>query len=127
MRKRKDGVRLTVSMTASPVLTAGPIEGYIIYRDITERKRAEALIAGEKRILEMIAKGEPLRATLEALCRLVEEESSGATLLDSVDGRGRQAAAARCGPRSAGQPTRACWTAGRSARGRPCAVAAHQG
>src|SRR6476659_2392486 len=40
IRKRKDGVRIHVSMTASPVLTAGPIEGYIIYRDITERKRS---------------------------------------------------------------------------------------
>ena len=77
IRKRKDGVRLHVSMTASPVLTAGPIEGYIIYRDITERKRAEALLAGEKRLLEMIAKGEPLQHTLEMLCRLVEQEFSG--------------------------------------------------
>jgi PAS domain S-box-containing protein len=78
IRRRKDGVRLAVSMTASPVLTAGPIEGYIIYRDITERKRAEALLAGEKRLLEMIAKGEPLARTLEALCRLVEQDSDGA-------------------------------------------------
>jgi PAS domain S-box-containing protein len=78
VRRRKDGVRLAVSMTASPVLTAGPIEGYIIYRDITERKRAEALLAGETRLLEMIAKGEPLTRTLEGLCRLVEQESPGA-------------------------------------------------
>jgi PAS domain S-box-containing protein len=77
IRKRKDGVRLAVSMTASPVLTAGPIEGYIIYRDITERKRAEALLAGEKHLLEMIAKGEPLPEMLGALCRLVEQESPG--------------------------------------------------
>jgi PAS domain S-box-containing protein len=76
IRKHKDGTRLAVSMTASPVLTAGPIEGYIIYRDITERKRAEALLAGEKQLLEMIAKGEPLPRTLEALCRLMEQESS---------------------------------------------------
>jgi PAS domain S-box-containing protein len=76
-RKRKDGVRLAVSMTASPVLTAGPIEGYIIYRDITERQRADALLAGEKHLLEMIAKGEPLPEMLDALCRLVEQESPG--------------------------------------------------
>jgi PAS domain S-box-containing protein len=77
IRKRKDGVRLAVSMTASPVLTAGPIEGYIIYRDISERKRSEALLSGERRLLEMIAKGEPLQETLETLCRLVEQEASG--------------------------------------------------
>jgi PAS domain S-box-containing protein len=75
VRRRKDGVRIAVAMTASPVLTAGPIEGYIIYRDITERKRAEALLAGEKRLLEMVARGEPLERTLDALCRLVEENS----------------------------------------------------
>jgi PAS domain S-box-containing protein len=110
-RRRKDGVRLAVSMTASPVLTAGPIEGYIIYRDISERKRDEALLAGEKRLLEMIARGEPLEETLETLCRLVEQESSGsicsilfvdeagqrlrsgvapslpATYMDAIDGR----------------------------------------
>lgn len=76
-RRRKDGVRLTVSMTASPVLTAGPIEGYIIYRDITQRKRDEALLAGEKQLLEMIAKGDPLPRLLEALCRLVENTAKG--------------------------------------------------
>ena len=45
--------------------------------DITERKRAEALLAGEKRILEMVAKGEPLAQMLDSLCRLVEEQASG--------------------------------------------------
>ena len=77
IRRRKDGVRIAVSMTASPVLTAGPIEGYIIYRDITERKRNDALLAGETRLLEMIAKGQPLPEMLGALCRVVEQESPG--------------------------------------------------
>jgi PAS domain S-box-containing protein len=40
-----------------------------------ERKRAEALLAGEKRLLEMIATGDSLSAILDALCRLVEELS----------------------------------------------------
>src|SRR2546427_6453695 len=42
-----------------------------------ERKRAEALLAGEKRLLEMIAKGNSLSMILDALCRLVEELSKG--------------------------------------------------
>ncbi len=42
-----------------------------------ERRRAEALLAGEKRLLEMIAKGDSLSMILEALCRLVEELSKG--------------------------------------------------
>ena len=52
-----------------------------------ELEQAEALFAGEKRILEMIANGNPLPALLDALCRLVEELSSGCLcsilLLDS--------------------------------------------
>ena len=126
IRRRKDGVRLHVSMTASPVLTAGPIEGYIIYRDITQRKQAEALLAGEKRLLEMIAKGEPLAQTLEALCRLVEQEFSGATcairLVDEEGKRLRHAVAPSLDPgytaqldgREIGQD------------GGPCAVAAYR-
>ena len=43
--------------------------------DITERTRAEALLAGEKRILEMVAKGEPLAQILDTLCRLVEAQA----------------------------------------------------
>jgi signal transduction histidine kinase len=78
-------------MTASPVLTAGPIEGYIIYRDITERKRDEALLAGEKRLLEMIAKGDSLPRLLEALCQLVEETATGSLCsILLVDPNGRQ-------------------------------------
>jgi signal transduction histidine kinase len=84
-------VRLSVSMTASPVLTAGPIEGYIIYRDITERKRSEALLAGEKQLLEMIAKGDSLPRLLEALCRLVEETAAGSLCsILLVDPNGKQ-------------------------------------
>ena len=42
-----------------------------------ERKRAEALLSEEKRLLEMIAQGNSLSMILEALCRLVEELSEG--------------------------------------------------
>src|SRR6266850_4414399 len=47
-----------------------------------ERRRAEALLAGEKRLLEMIAKGDTLAMILDALCRLVEEQSP--TCLSSI-------------------------------------------
>jgi PAS domain S-box-containing protein len=45
--------------------------------DIEDRKRADALFAGEKRILEMVATGRPLSETLNDLCRLVEEQRDG--------------------------------------------------
>src|SRR5262249_31715680 len=46
---------------------------YGVSIDIDARKRAEALLAGEKRILEMVARGDPLPHVLDSLCRLVEE------------------------------------------------------
>jgi PAS domain S-box-containing protein len=46
-------------------------------RERDERRRAEALLAGEKRLLEMIAKGDALSMILDALCRLVEELATG--------------------------------------------------
>jgi PAS domain S-box-containing protein len=45
--------------------------------DIEDRKRAEALLAGEKRLLEMVAGGNTLISILDSLCRLVEETASG--------------------------------------------------
>src|SRR4030095_12956752 len=45
--------------------------------DITDRKRAEGLLAGEKHLLEMMARGTPLSAVLDALCRIVEERLRG--------------------------------------------------
>lgn len=58
--------------------------------DIDERKRAEALLAGEKRMLEMIAQGDALPTVLDALCRLVEtvtSDSLAAILLLDSDGK----------------------------------------
>src|SRR6266404_6331178 len=48
-----------------------------ISRDISQRKQREALLAGENRVLEMVAKGDSLADILDTLCLLVEEQSSG--------------------------------------------------
>jgi PAS domain S-box-containing protein len=45
--------------------------------DIDDLKRAEALLAAEVKLLEMVARGEPLGQVLEALSRHVEELCSG--------------------------------------------------
>jgi len=45
--------------------------------DIEDRKRAETLLAGEKRLLEMVAMGCELPIVLDALCTIVDEVSSG--------------------------------------------------
>jgi PAS domain S-box-containing protein len=62
-----------------------------IIRDISQRKRREALLAGENRVLEMATKGNSLGDILDHLCRLVEELSPGvlASIL-VMDPNGRQ-------------------------------------
>jgi PAS domain S-box-containing protein len=65
--------------------------------DVTAARRAEERLAGEKRLLEMIARGEPRGFVLDALCRLVEELAGGSLssilLLDSTTKRLRHGAA----------------------------------
>jgi signal transduction histidine kinase len=57
-----------------------------INADIEDRKRAEALLAGEKRLLEMVALGSPLHSVLDAVCHLAEDIDSdcqsGIVLID---------------------------------------------
>src|SRR5438128_137031 len=62
-----------------------------IIRDISQRKRREALLAGENRVLEMVAKGDSLANILDSLCLLVEKQSSGvlASIL-LMDANGKQ-------------------------------------
>ena len=73
------------------VSVSGIRGGYFqaILRDISQRKRAEALLAGEKRLLEMIATGVPLKQILNALCLIIEEqrpETLASVLLLNADG-----------------------------------------
>src|SRR2546430_757350 len=61
-----------------------------IIRDISQRKRREALLAGENRVLEMLANGDSLAQILDTLCLLREEHSSDgfpSILLMDSDGK----------------------------------------
>jgi PAS domain S-box-containing protein len=49
----------------------------VLQTDADERKRTEALYAGERRLLEMVARGHSRAAVLDALCRLVENTARG--------------------------------------------------
>ena len=60
------------------------IKWYGTSTDIDDRKRVESLLAGEKRILEMVAKGDQLAQILESLCRLVEEQASRRANVDLI-------------------------------------------
>src|SRR3984885_6604511 len=78
-RRRADGVYRWFHTRGFPLRDA---EGrivlwYSLATDIDDQKRAEALLAGEKRVLEMVAGGHSLSEILEALCQLVESAASG--------------------------------------------------
>ena len=94
---RKDGSEFPIDISLSPPITEEGVMATAAIRDITERKKAEALLAGENRLLEMIAKGDALASILDALCRFVEEISAGSVcsilILDSDGVRLRHGAA----------------------------------
>src|SRR5256885_993255 len=71
---RKNGELVPVEVSLSAI-RGGFFQA--ILRDISERKRSEALLAGEKRVLEMIATGVALKEILNALCLIIEEFRSG--------------------------------------------------
>src|SRR5215510_5232102 len=99
---RKDGRRVPV-LVGSATFEGQPDAGVSFVLDLTERQRAEALLAGEKRLLEMIATGQALSTILEALCRLVEALSEGALaaiLLLDLDGKRLRLGAAPSLPKS---------------------------
>jgi PAS domain S-box-containing protein len=74
-----DGTVKYIHTVGHPVLNAsGDLTEFVgSAADITERKRAEVLLAGEKRLLEMIARGDSRKLILEGACLLVEELASG--------------------------------------------------
>jgi formate hydrogenlyase transcriptional activator len=67
------------------------------HSDIEDRRGAETLLAGENRLLEMLATGCTLTEFLDALCRLIEEIASGTlcgiVLVDSIGNRLQHGAA----------------------------------
>src|SRR6478609_5347230 len=86
-----DGSIKHVQSVGQPVLgESGEVDHYTgTTVDISERKRGEALFAGEKRLLEAIATGVPLEKILNALCLIIEEYRRGtlaSVLLLRTDG-----------------------------------------
>jgi PAS domain S-box-containing protein len=81
VRRRKDGRLIDVALTVSPVRNrAGEIVGASkILRDVTERKRMEAAVHEQNRVLEMIARGRPLDEVLTVVCLAVERQFPGST------------------------------------------------
>ncbi len=79
----KAGRRVPLEVRPQVVYKDGkPVGIRGIARDISERKRIDAALAAEKRVLELIATGASLPEVLTELTRAVEEQSDG--MLGSV-------------------------------------------
>ncbi len=78
--RRADGVYRWFLTRVAPLRdeSGGIVRWYGVSADIEDRKVADALLAGEKLLLEMITRGDRLALILDALCRLAEERCSGA-------------------------------------------------
>jgi PAS domain S-box-containing protein len=78
--RRADGVYRWFLTRVAPLRdeAGGIVRWYDVSADIEDRKVADALLAGEKLLLEMITRGDRLALILDALCRLAEERCSGA-------------------------------------------------
>ena len=78
--RRKDGSVFPVEVRGQAFWEGGRRLTVALARDVSERKRDEALLDGQKRILERIIQGEPLAEVLTFLCRTIEELAQGEML-----------------------------------------------
>lgn len=90
--RHKDGHYIWFETTGKSILDAnsGQVKEIVaISRDVTKRKQAELLLAGQKRVLEMIATNADLTETLNVLIKTIEslaEGVIGSVLLLDADG-----------------------------------------
>ena len=64
-------------MRAVRIAGPGPARVVVAHDNITDRRRAEQLLAGQRQVLEKIAGGGALEEVLSALIQLIEEHSDG--------------------------------------------------
>ncbi len=87
-----DGRVIPVSQVIVAHAPADGTSGFLstVMRDLSEWKRAQALVDGQNQVLEMIAGGEPVDDTLMSLLRFIEQQSDDlycSILLANEDGR----------------------------------------
>jgi PAS domain S-box-containing protein len=78
--RRKDGTIFPVEVRGRAFWEGGRRFLVSLARDISQRKQDEGLLEGQKRVLELIIKGEPLPHMLAVLCRTIEELAQGEML-----------------------------------------------
>jgi PAS domain S-box-containing protein len=75
--RKKSGERVIHRYSAERIELEGQPCILAVGQDITESELAQKLIAGENRVLEMIAQGKALPLNLYALCQVIEEQAEG--------------------------------------------------
>jgi PAS domain S-box-containing protein len=77
--RRADGVYRWFRISGFPLRNREGriVRWYAVQTDIDDRKQGETLLAGEKQLLGMLARGSSFPLILDALCRLVEETAKG--------------------------------------------------
>jgi PAS domain S-box-containing protein len=77
--RRADGIYRWFDVRGLPLRDAQDrvARWYVLETDIDDRKQAEAMLTGEKRLLDMVAGGRSMPEILEEICRLVETTASG--------------------------------------------------
>jgi len=72
---RKDGSQFPVEYVSAPIVQGDKITGaVVVFRDVSEQRRQQDLLAGEKRILELIARNRPLPEVLDDLAGMFESQ-----------------------------------------------------
>jgi diguanylate cyclase (GGDEF)-like protein/PAS domain S-box-containing protein len=73
--QRLDGSRFHAEVAATRLMTGDCPAMQFVVRDITDRKRAEALQLGQNHVLNLVATGAPLTDILTAIAQFVESQS----------------------------------------------------
>ncbi len=73
----KNGSIFPLEISISDIIYQDQVSFICVLRDITERKRTEAVVLGQNRTLEMLVKGDTLSEVLDTLLRSIESLSDG--------------------------------------------------
>jgi PAS domain S-box-containing protein len=100
--RRADGTEFPAELAVTRISPDGPPQFTAYLRDISERKRGEAVLADQKRVLELLVGGAPLPDVLDALCEVIETHSPqqliATVLLLDEDGQRLRSVAGRRAP-----------------------------
>lgn len=75
----KQGEHVYLQLTAVPIIVDNELQGVVgCAQDITKTLELEALLSGQNRILEMIARGDSFQSTLDNIIHFIERFTHGA-------------------------------------------------